>query len=452
MTEVLLLLVALLLSLACGAFVAAEFSLTTVERGELERAVGARRAGRGGRPEGRTEPDLPALRRPARHHRHQPGRRHALRAVDRQADRGPAGGARASRARRASSLALVLGTALSTVFLMVVGELVPEELGDLLAAGRRQAGGAHAQRVFSAAFRPFISHLNNTANRIGAPLRPGAHRGAGLRARPAGAGRAGPALRQGGRAGGGHRRAVRPHAQPRRPDRGERDDARASRSSPWTCRPPAEDVANATRATGLSRFPVYRGSLDTVVGIAHIKDVLAVPAERRPRIPVVRADARAAARPGVADRRPAAGPAVRQAHHGRRHRRVRRHGGRGHAGGHRRGGRRRGAGRARPARDARPGPGGHGRRGPHAVLGRRRGPHRPARARSACGRRRGRTRRWPAWSRPSSAASRPWATRVRGRRLAARRGGRRGAPGRAGPAARAAAPAATGRPDGGGRR
>lgn len=39
MTEVLLLLVAVLLSLACGAFVAAEFSLTTVERGQLERAV-----------------------------------------------------------------------------------------------------------------------------------------------------------------------------------------------------------------------------------------------------------------------------------------------------------------------------------------------------------------------------------------------------------------------------
>lgn len=39
MTEVLLLLVAVLLSLACGAFVAAEFSLTTVERSELERAV-----------------------------------------------------------------------------------------------------------------------------------------------------------------------------------------------------------------------------------------------------------------------------------------------------------------------------------------------------------------------------------------------------------------------------
>jgi CBS domain containing-hemolysin-like protein len=44
-----------------------------------------------------------------------------------------------------------------------------------------------------------------------------------------------------------------------------------------------EDVANATRATGLSRFPVYRGNLDSVVGVAHIKDVLAVPAELRGR-------------------------------------------------------------------------------------------------------------------------------------------------------------------------
>ncbi len=46
------------------------------------------------------------------------------------------------------------------------------------------------------------------------------------------------------------------------------------------------DVANATRATGLSRFPVYRDTLDAVVGTAHVKDVLAVPAERRARMPV----------------------------------------------------------------------------------------------------------------------------------------------------------------------
>ncbi len=45
MTEVLLLLLALALTLACGLFVAAEFSLTTVERGELERAAEAEERG-----------------------------------------------------------------------------------------------------------------------------------------------------------------------------------------------------------------------------------------------------------------------------------------------------------------------------------------------------------------------------------------------------------------------
>ncbi|GCD39123.1 hypothetical protein OEIGOIKO_06952 [Streptomyces chrestomyceticus JCM 4735] len=39
MAEVLLLLAALALTLACAVFVAAEFSLTTVERSAVERAV-----------------------------------------------------------------------------------------------------------------------------------------------------------------------------------------------------------------------------------------------------------------------------------------------------------------------------------------------------------------------------------------------------------------------------
>ena len=47
-----------------------------------------------------------------------------------------------------------------------------------------------------------------------------------------------------------------------------------------------QDVANASRATGLSRFPVYRDTLDAVVGVAHIKDVLAVPPEWRGALPV----------------------------------------------------------------------------------------------------------------------------------------------------------------------
>ena len=35
----------------------------------------------------------------------------------------------------------------------------------------------------------------------------------------------------------------------------------------------AQDAANLTLATGLSRFPVYRDSLDDVIGTVHIRDV-----------------------------------------------------------------------------------------------------------------------------------------------------------------------------------
>jgi CBS domain containing-hemolysin-like protein len=50
----------------------------------------------------------------------------------------------------------------------------------------------------------------------------------------------------------------------------------------------AADVLNLTRATGLSRFPVYRERLDEVVGMVHLKDALAVPAHLRDRTPVGR--------------------------------------------------------------------------------------------------------------------------------------------------------------------
>ncbi|GGL87581.1 membrane protein [Streptomyces fumigatiscleroticus] len=283
MTEILLLLAAVLLSLACGAFVAAEFSLTTVERGALERAAargergaaGALRAVRNltfqlsGAQLGITvtnlvvgmlaEPSIAALLAgPLR-------------------DLGLPGSA-------ARSVALVLGTALSTVFLMVVGELVPKNwaISSPLAVARRVAT---PQRWFSAVFRPFITHLNNTANRV--------VRRFGVE----------PAEELASARGPQELAALARHSA----EEGalEADTAELfvrtlnladltaenvmtprvqviSLDTPATC----EDVANATRATGLSRFPVHRGTLDSVVGIAHIKDVLAVPAEYRTRVSV----------------------------------------------------------------------------------------------------------------------------------------------------------------------
>ncbi|PZT70039.1 hypothetical protein DN402_29765 [Streptomyces sp. SW4] len=283
MTEVLLLLVAILLSLACGAFVAAEFSLTTVERGELERAAargdrgaaGALKAVRNltfelsGAQLGITvtnlvvgmlaEPSIAAL------------------------IAGPLRDMGVSRSV-ASSLALVLGTALSTVVLMVVGELVPKNwaISSPLAVARRVGSPL---RWFGLVFRPFITHLNNTANRIVRRL--------GVE----------PAEELASARGPQELAALARHSA--REGALEADTAelfvRTLNLADLTAenvmtprvqvialddRATCEDVANATRATGLSRFPVYRETLDTVVGTAHIKDVLAVPAGQRPRVTV----------------------------------------------------------------------------------------------------------------------------------------------------------------------
>ncbi|MER7186672.1 hemolysin family protein, partial [Streptomyces hyaluromycini] len=283
MTEVLLLLVAILLSLACGAFVAAEFSLTTVERGELERAVERGERGAAGA--------LKAVRSLTfQLSGAQLGITVTNLVVGMLAESsiakllaGPleAVGVGASAA---SSLALVIGTALSTVFLMVVGELVPKNwaISEPLAVAKRVG---NAQRWFSAAFRPFITHLNNTANRLVRRL--------GIE----------PAEELASARGPQELAALARHSA--KQGALEADTAelfvRTLNLADLTAenvmtprvqvvalevRATCEDVANATRATGLSRFPVYEDSLDSVVGTAHIKDILTMPAEERSRVRV----------------------------------------------------------------------------------------------------------------------------------------------------------------------
>ncbi|MEV7277806.1 hemolysin family protein [Streptomyces sp. NPDC093111] len=280
MTEVLLLFVALLLALACGAFVAAEFSLTTVERGELEAAAergergaaGALKAVRSltfqlsGAQLGITvtnlvvgmlsEPSIAKLLQ------------------------GPAEALGLSPSV-ASSVALVVGTALSTVVLMVVGELVPKNwaISSPLAVAKVVAT---PQRIFTAAFKPLISHLNNTANRILRRL--------GMEPTEELASARSPQelvalARHSAKEGSLEADTAELFVRTLNLAELTAENVMTPRVqvTALEVQATAEDVANATRATGLSRFPVYRGNLDSVVGIAHIKDVLAIPADERPR-------------------------------------------------------------------------------------------------------------------------------------------------------------------------
>ncbi|MFJ5707131.1 MULTISPECIES: hemolysin family protein [unclassified Streptomyces] len=278
MTEVLLLLVALLLALACGAFVAAEFSLTTVERGELEAAVERGERGAAGALKAvksltfqlsgaqlgitvtnlvvgmLSEPSIAAL------------------------IKGPVEALGLSPSV-ASSIALVLGTAVSTVVLMVVGELVPKNwaISHPLAVAKVVAT---PQRVFTAMFKPLISHLNNTANRILRRL--------GMEPTEELASARSPQelvalARHSAKEGALEADTAELFVRTLNLAELTAENVMTPRVqvTALEVQATAEDVANATRATGLSRFPVYRGNLDTVVGIAHIKDVLAIPADER---------------------------------------------------------------------------------------------------------------------------------------------------------------------------
>lgn len=282
MTEILLLLLALALTFACAVFVAAEFSLTTVERGELERAAAAGERGAdsalkaakrltfqlSGAQLGITvtslvigmlaEPSLAALLH------------------------GPltATGLESS----ASVVATVLGVAVSTVVLMVIGELVPKNwaISRPLAVAKVVST---PQRGFTAVFAPFIRHLNNTANRFvrRLGLEP-AEELAHARTPEELVALARHSAAQGALEQDSAELFVRTlHLGELTAENvmTPRVDVQA-----LAAHATAADAADLTFATGLSRFPVYRDGLDGIIGTVHIRDVLALDEEKRPGTPV----------------------------------------------------------------------------------------------------------------------------------------------------------------------
>jgi CBS domain containing-hemolysin-like protein len=277
-TEVLLLLLALALTLACAVFVAAEFSLTTIERGELERAAAAGERGADGALKAvrkltfqlsgaqlgitvtslvigmLAEPSLAALLR------------------------GPLEAA-GLPAGAVSTVSTLLGVTIATVVLMVVGELVPKNwaISSPLAVAKAVAG---PQRGFTAAFAPLIRHLNNTANRLVRRL--------GLEPQEELASARTPeelvalaqhSAREGAIEADSAELFVRTlHLSELTAENvmTPRVDVQALEAHAS-----AADAANLTLASGLSRFPVYRDSLDEVIGTIHIRDVLALEEGKR---------------------------------------------------------------------------------------------------------------------------------------------------------------------------
>ncbi|MFI6643072.1 hemolysin family protein [Streptomyces sp. NPDC050504] len=284
-TTLLLLAAAFLLILANGFFVAAEFGLVTVEKPDAERAAadGDRRARTvvkalrelsfqlSGTQLGITITSLVVgmLAEPALAH---------LLAGPLTATGLPGGAV--------PGISVVIGMLLASAVQMVIGELVPKNwaVSRPLQVARFVAGPQH---LFATALRPVITLLNATANRL---VRLFGVEPADELASARTPGELVSLARHSAQAGAieqdtadlfvrtlslGHLTAQ--HVMT------PRVKVSALQSSAT-----AEDVLNLTRATGLSRFPVYRERIDEVVGVVHLKNALAVPAHQRLRTPVGR--------------------------------------------------------------------------------------------------------------------------------------------------------------------
>ncbi|MER5788507.1 hemolysin family protein [Streptomyces sp. NPDC001980] len=284
-TPLLLLATAFLLILANGFFVAAEFGLVTVERPEAEKAAadGDKRARTvveslkelsfqlSGTQLGITITSLvvgmlaePALAELLR------GPLTAIGLPD---------GA-------VSGIAVVVGMLLASAIQMVIGELVPKNwaVSKPLQVARFVAG---PQARFSRLFRPVIAALNTVANRLVRAL------GVEPTEELASARTPGELVslaRHSAQAGALEQDTADLFV--RTLSLGELTAQHVMtprvKVSALQDTATAEDVVNLTRATGLSRFPVYREKIDEIVGMAHLKDALAVSVHDRLRTPVGR--------------------------------------------------------------------------------------------------------------------------------------------------------------------
>ncbi|NED84197.1 HlyC/CorC family transporter [Streptomyces sp. SID11233] len=279
-TPLLLLSAAFLLILANGFFVAAEFGLVTVERADAERAAaeGDRRA--------RTVVD--ALRELSfQLSGTQLGITITSLVVGMLAEPALAGLLESPLTLTGlpdgavPGVSVVIGMLLAAAVQMVIGELVPKNwaVSKPLQVARFVAG---PQNRFTMVFRPVIGLLNTVANRLvrllgveptdelASARTPGELVSLARHSAEAGTLEQDTAdlfVRTLSLAGLTAQHVMTPRVK-----------VSALQTSAT-----AADVLNLTRATGLSRFPVYRERIDEVVGMIHLKDALAVPSQDRLR-------------------------------------------------------------------------------------------------------------------------------------------------------------------------
>jgi CBS domain containing-hemolysin-like protein len=281
-TEWLLLGVGVLLTLGTAAFVAAEFSLVSLDRSTVERAVaqGDRRA-KGvlaavrtlstqlsGAQVGITVTTLtvgflvePSLANLLAGPLHSAG----------------LGGA-------ADGVAVGLALAIATAFSMVFGELVPQNLGisEPLRTARVVLG---PHRLFTAAVSPLILLLNGSANAL--------LRSMGIEPQEELSGARSPEelvslVRRSAEAGALDADTARLLTRSLRFSGRTAADVMTPRVRTLVLQreDPVSEVIALARRSGHSRFPVVDGDLDDVLGVVHLKSAVAVPRERRESVAV----------------------------------------------------------------------------------------------------------------------------------------------------------------------
>ncbi len=278
MTEAMLLVVSALLVLACGVFVAAEFSFVTVDRASVDRAVAA-----GDKPAAGVQTGMRSLS--TQLSGAQVGITLTNLAIGFLAEpaiadliEGPLAdlGVPAGAVR---GVAVGVGMATATVVTMVFGELVPKNLAIArpLAVARATQG---FQRAFTAVMRAPIRLLNGSANLLVRRL--GIEPQEELRSA-----RSYPEL-----ASLISRSASEGTLDPHTAGLMQRSVAFGERTAGEIMTPrvrmesvrvkdTAATVIELARATGHSRFPVVGTENDDVVGAVHVKHAVAVPRERR---------------------------------------------------------------------------------------------------------------------------------------------------------------------------